>query len=178
MVAKILAVVALVTLPLSAAMWHRSHRYPVQYRYDLTAYKSLWVSLKDGVCGLRVLTMPTKTAARSEFRHPLRFPAAPSQASLWFHSAPHGAYRTTWIVFPFWLPTLLLTLLSAVPVVQGPVRRLVRRWRGCCMVCGYDLTGNRSGRCPECGQDVHSTGRRPHRPHRAPVVSPRPGHSR
>lgn len=25
-------------------------------------------------------------------------------------------------------------------------------WRkGCCLKCGYDLTGNISGRCPECG---------------------------
>jgi len=26
-----------------------------------------------------------------------------------------------------------------------------RRKRGCCLACGYDLRGNGSGRCPECG---------------------------
>jgi hypothetical protein len=28
-----------------------------------------------------------------------------------------------------------------------------RRWfAGRCIKCGYDLTGNKSGRCPECGE--------------------------
>lgn len=25
-----------------------------------------------------------------------------------------------------------------------------------CRVCGYDLTGNISGRCPECGTEIRS----------------------
>jgi len=37
--------------------------------------------------------------------------------------------------------------------------RLVGRWRefikpGQCRNCGYDLTGNVSGRCPECGEEM------------------------
>ena len=39
-------------------------------------------------------------------------------------------------------------------VVRGCVtlvRAHVRRWRGQCEQCGYDLTGIDSGRCPECG---------------------------
>jgi hypothetical protein len=28
-----------------------------------------------------------------------------------------------------------------------------RCWRGQCPGCGYDLTGNVSGVCPECGRD-------------------------
>lgn len=151
MIGKVLAVVALVTLPLSVALWHRSHSQPVQYRYDLTLYQSIWVYLKDGVCGLEVLSMPTMTASRTEFRNPLRYNPTPHQASLWLSSEQKGPYRTTWIVFPFWLPTGLLTCVGTIPVARGPVRRRWRRFRGCCESCGYDLTGNRSGRCPECG---------------------------
>ena len=33
-------------------------------------------------------------------------------------------------------------------------RRDMRKVRGQCLNCGYDLTGNVSGRCPECGADV------------------------
>ncbi len=29
---------------------------------------------------------------------------------------------------------------------------------GHCQKCGYNLTGNVSGRCPECGSPVHQTG--------------------
>jgi len=77
MVGKILAVAALVMMPLCVAYWHRSHNEPVQYRWDVTLYKSIWVNLKDGVCGIELLSMPTKTASRSEFRTPLRFDASP-----------------------------------------------------------------------------------------------------
>lgn len=37
---------------------------------------------------------------------------------------------------------------------EGPARRRRRIPPGRC-ACGYDLTGNVSGRCPECGRAVH-----------------------
>jgi hypothetical protein len=57
-----------------------------------------------------------------------------------------------------------LTVLMAVPyvvarlvatglaLIDGPVRRDRRRRRGLCVKCAYDLTGNVSGVCPECGE--------------------------
>ncbi len=54
-----------------------------------------------------------------------------------------------WI--PLWIPFVLL----AVPTA-------LLWWRdrkppsGHCKRCGYDLTGNLSGVCPECGQSTHS----------------------
>ena len=48
---------------------------------------------------------------------------------------------------PFWL----LALLVGAPTVVTWYRRPRRRVGGCCDNCGYDLTGNFSGRCPECG---------------------------
>jgi hypothetical protein len=41
-----------------------------------------------------------------------------------------------------------------LPVVRASYQsriRARRRARGHCAVCGYDLTGNESGVCPECG---------------------------
>jgi hypothetical protein len=53
-------------------------------------------------------------------------------------------------VFPVWATTFVL---AAVTVVVW--RRDVRRVPvGLCVCCGYDLTGNVSGRCPECGTAV------------------------
>ena len=36
------------------------------------------------------------------------------------------------------------------------------RWRAgkCCLTCGYNLTGNTSGVCPECGTAIHKHRRR------------------
>jgi hypothetical protein len=123
----------------------------VQHRFDLTLYKSLRVYLKDGVCGMRLLSLPTKTASRTEFHAPLNYDATPNKRSLMLSSTRKGLYRVTWVVFPLWLTTGLLTIASTAPVVRGPVRQWMRRWRGHCVECGYNLTGNRSGRCPECG---------------------------
>ncbi len=51
----------------------------------------------------------------------------------------------------------LFILLSAYPVValiRGPIRRHRRRTKGLCVKCGYNLTGNVSGICPECGERI------------------------
>lgn len=60
-----------------------------------------------------------------------------------FESEP-GGWMT---VLPLWLPLVL----SAIPtVILWRLNR--RRGPGCCQKCGYDLRGNISGICPECGQ--------------------------
>ncbi len=47
---------------------------------------------------------------------------------------------------PFWLPFLVV----ALPIAYL-FRRDRRHPRGHCQACGYDLAGNVSGVCPECG---------------------------
>lgn len=50
---------------------------------------------------------------------------------------------------PFWIPLIVI----AVPTAYLWWRD--RRFpRGRCQRCGYDLTGNVSGRCPECGTPI------------------------
>jgi len=40
-------------------------------------------------------------------------------------------------------------------------RELVKQYPvGCCRICGYNLTGNVSGRCPECGTATGDTKQR------------------
>jgi hypothetical protein len=50
------------------------------------------------------------------------------------------------VAVPLW--ALLLFLISML-FLSGRLR--VRRSGGNCVRCGYDLTGNTSGTCPECG---------------------------
>ena len=55
------------------------------------------------------------------------------------------------ILLPLWPAVPLLAAYPALAFIRGPVRRY-RRWRkGLCTYCSYDLTGNVSGTCPECG---------------------------
>jgi hypothetical protein len=67
----------------------------------------------------------------------------------------------------FWqlkVPLLLLAgtglILPAVQAVAGWRRRAASRRRGHCRHCGYDLTGNVSGVCPECGIPSGASGER------------------
>lgn len=52
-----------------------------------------------------------------------------------------------WTLFGFAVLSGLLGLL----ILWLCGRRAFRRRRNLCVECGYDLTGNVSGRCPECG---------------------------
>jgi hypothetical protein len=63
--------------------------------------------------------------------------------------------RSHLVVFPLWLPTALAAMAPAVRLVRARRRRARRRRDGgFCTRCGYDLTGNLSGTCPECGTRV------------------------
>ena len=57
-----------------------------------------------------------------------------------------------WILVPLWL----LLLLAGVPTAFLFWRDR-RKPPGHCRQCGYDLTGNVSGRCPECGAEIVPT---------------------
>ena len=52
----------------------------------------------------------------------------------------------TGVSIPLWG---LLLIVAIPPVVRW--RRSKKRSAGHCKTCGYDLTGNESQRCPECG---------------------------
>lgn len=63
--------------------------------------------------------------------------------------------------FPTWFLFMLFAPYPTIAFVRGPFRRLCwrysrryRRERGLCERCAYDLTGNTSGVCPECGTKI------------------------
>jgi len=70
------------------------------------------------------------------------------QAEYWvrygFHIPPTGAFAA-FMVYPATSVGLLLFRLG---------KRSGRRSANCCATCGYNLTGNTSGVCPECGSPV------------------------
>ena len=59
------------------------------------------------------------------------------------------------VFFPLWAPCLLFAAYPMIALIRSPARRRQRRrGRGLCIECGYDLTGNMSGVCPECGTKI------------------------
>jgi hypothetical protein len=62
-------------------------------------------------------------------------------------------YRLKCVAMPHWALCAALLGYPALAFIRGPVRRYRRRCKGLCVRCGYDLTGNVSGICPECGTE-------------------------
>ncbi|UCE59219.1 MAG: hypothetical protein JSU63_17465 [Phycisphaerales bacterium] len=60
--------------------------------------------------------------------------------------------RSVWS--PVWFPLLLFGAYPTIAYIRGPLRRWRRRRKGLCLGCGYNLTGNVSGVCSECGETV------------------------
>ncbi|GMU83045.1 MAG: hypothetical protein AMXMBFR47_29160 [Planctomycetota bacterium] len=56
------------------------------------------------------------------------------------------------ISVPLWMPLLAF----GIPMIWLWRRNRRRIEPGCCANCGYNLTGNVSGRCPECGAVTES----------------------
>jgi hypothetical protein len=154
MIAKVIAIVSLIILPPCLVLWYRSHSSPEQRRWDMTLYKSLWLYMEDGICAVHVLNLPLKTPSRSRFLAEMNPAIIRNKGRLHFSSFKDGPYRHLWLIFPWWLPTTLLLLTLTSAILYGPLRARRRRLKGWCVECGYDLAGNRTGRCPECGSAV------------------------
>ena len=84
-----------------------------------------------------------------------------STPAVYFESLPRGGvdpkHIGALIGLPLWS---MLALTTAVPlmILTRSIRNGMRRWRwrrrGRCPACGYDLTGNTSGVCPECAAEI------------------------
>jgi hypothetical protein len=69
----------------------------------------------------------------------------------WCHPYDYGVrptHTTLLLIIPLWIP-FLLTLISTVLLCHRDYR--ATPFSGHCQECGYDLTGNTTGPCPECG---------------------------
>jgi hypothetical protein len=64
-----------------------------------------------------------------------------------------AAYRFSGAIVPYWLLVVLLLSCPALWAVAR-VRRAFRHIAGHCRKCRYNLTGNTSGVCPECGTAI------------------------
>jgi len=75
------------------------------------------------------------------------------------YRASTGAWQYVNLSSPSWLAGGLLALYPSFVFLRPPIRRRIRRRRGWCLWCGYDLTGNVTGMCSECGEAILPTER-------------------
>ncbi len=67
-----------------------------------------------------------------------------------------GEKESRRLAVPTWFPFVVLSAYPTLVFIRGPARRWRRRRRGLCLTCGYNLEGNVSGVCPECGSEIAS----------------------
>jgi hypothetical protein len=78
-----------------------------------------------------------------------------NEALIWNPEYQVGPAMTWTVVLPLWIPFLIV----AFPTAYFWWRDRRRIPPGHCQNCGYDLTGNVSGICPECGERVETLSR-------------------
>lgn len=75
-----------------------------------------------------------------------------TESGVTYDSSPSAAKFDHWgLALYMWPLVALLGAYPAYAVTLELIRIITRRRRGLCGNCGYDLRGNDSGRCPECG---------------------------
>jgi hypothetical protein len=72
----------------------------------------------------------------------------------WWNGGPLGRLGSTWRTRYVTVPLPSLFVLFAIPTAYLFWRDRRRFPPGHCRRCGYDLTSNVTGRCPECGEEV------------------------
>ena len=98
--------------------------------------------------GLSYFAAPNPQFAPYMFRSGL-LPGSPVPHWLW---SPEYSYLVgaKEVFVPCWIPFVIVALPTALLFWRDHTRRIPP---GHCR-CGYDLTGNTSGRCPECGKGL------------------------
>ena len=64
------------------------------------------------------------------------------------------AFDSINLFVPLWFPFILFSAYPTVAFYRHPLRRWRWRRKGLCPKCGYNLTGNESGVCSECGSPI------------------------
>ena len=71
-----------------------------------------------------------------------------------YSTSPTRNHPGVWsldVRIPFWV----FVLLTGIPAAFLFRRDRKRQLAGHCGICGYDLFGNTSGKCPECGEKIN-----------------------
>ena len=128
-----------------AAVLALASNWYVEY-YDWTGKTKYLVAFVH--TGVVVLTESGNNPTAPRRGKGWRINRANTQSTIWPRIRFKSSLNQFSVWVPLWCPILLLTLTSALT------------WRGkkalypSCSSCEYDLTGNTSGVCPECGAAI------------------------
>jgi len=114
--------------------------------WQVTLYRSGWAAGWGYGCISVQSTNPTMGTPQDDWRFATRRSGQPLVRA-WWVKIPRPRPGVWAVVVPLWIPMVVLGI--ATFLVWRRYRRLPV---GHCQGCGYDLTSNVSGVCPECGR--------------------------
>lgn len=107
--------------------------------------------------GFEPFPVPVIIATRSQLRSSGRDRRSVTSVTLlhWQRPVVGGTPQQQWtgLRFHLWNLSLLFAVYPALVLLRFRKLRL-RRMLGLCVACGYNLTGNTTGTCPECGRKI------------------------
>jgi len=145
-----------------AATWCLSATGNHQWKWQPTSRRSWVVNVVRGELQVsaRLSTAQPSRSVVTDLRH-YQIPGMTIHVQAFGTNDAPAAHATRWSAHvSLWWPTVPLLFAWFGYACAGPVRRRRRRRRGRCATCGYDLQGNESGVCPECGAMCRTEGTR------------------
>ena len=146
----------------TAVAWAVSFPKPFIWLTSLGENACLEVTVFDGDCAILFLDNPYGAAQKGfqllvEYRHRGRElnleygfkPGVATSSGAWPALPRIRGYE-----FPLWLLSGSALAYPVFMFIRAPLRRRRRDRDGLCLSCGYNLTGNTSGVCPECAAKV------------------------
>ena len=129
----------------------------LSYWLPLDFDRHLSLTFRSGVGSLYYSEEVAAYTSEEQRETELRFGLFYGLRAYVYHDDEYGeATNVVSVVLPMWLVFTLFAAYPTVAFIRGPLRRWRRRREGSCVKCGYDLTGNVTGVCPECGTEIVS----------------------
>ena len=140
----------LIVSVLIAVAWAVS--LPMDIAYYATKGRYFEVGLRGGL--VRIAYCPMSTALTPVHPGGWNVSRTDSCKPNWklYYGAKEGGLVRFGTRFSFWALSLWLPFVFVATPTAFLFWRDRRYPRQCCQKCGYNLTGNVSGRCPECGE--------------------------
>ncbi len=154
LIRKTLLIISLVLLVGTVGMWVRSYWVHEEFQWGSPAL-SFSVSWCVGTIG--VDTVPVGMRGFTHFAAPVDpgwggavWNPRTDEHLLWHVATlqPRGRFFSAQL--PAWMPPLVLAIVTYT-LVRPLIRHSHHRRHNLCVRCGYDLRGNVSEVCPECG---------------------------